>query len=507
MGEFAKISYWTMMLILLAGLSACGGGGSDGGNSVPGVVEKYQKNLGTIQIPSSAEITVIADFNNDGLDDIVTGRDNKDDTETAMSLLLSNGDGTFTNGTISIFGYTPMMDAPVGASGDYNNDGLLDLVIFDAGYYTDNCPLQSGRCGVGNEPKLYLSNTAGGFDTSIAIADAVEYFNVVVSPQRPTCSKCPPSGRIMHVKRATNVDINNDGFLDIFVESTGGANITSHFYMNNGDGTFTLDHDNRLLESTHLSLDNGYWRHLENTFVDVDGDGYLDLVMGVMREAINPSHINADSFVILNDGNGFFPVNNRITLPRTNFNNTWTEVTGILTEDVNNDGSVDLIFAHERRADTGNPSAVPFTGRYLQVLINDGMGNFTDETAQRMGDQTETTTQFDTVRNFSIGNSPIVMLYKDINEDGYPDLVMNSPRAWVSSYSPPIYLNDGRGNFLPEDVSDLLFNSIWFGFGMMPIELTGDGRTDFVTIRLVSGSDGIFGTSDDETNYPTVIRN
>ena len=45
----------------------------------------------------------------------------------------------------------------------------------------------------------------------------------------------------LHVKSAISGDIDDDGDVDLWVESTGGANVSSHFMVNNGDGTFTLD--------------------------------------------------------------------------------------------------------------------------------------------------------------------------------------------------------------------------------------------------------------------------
>ena len=49
----------------------------------------------------------------------------------------------------------------------------------------------------------------------------------------------PPAD--LHLKSATSGDIDGDGDIDLWVDSIGGANVSSHFLVNNGDGTFTVD--------------------------------------------------------------------------------------------------------------------------------------------------------------------------------------------------------------------------------------------------------------------------
>ena len=61
----------------------------------------------------------------------------------------------------------------------------------------------------------------------------------------------PPAPAALHLKMATTGDIENDGDLDIWVESDGGHKMHSHFAVNGGDGTFTLDAGKRATDLVH----------------------------------------------------------------------------------------------------------------------------------------------------------------------------------------------------------------------------------------------------------------
>ena len=75
---------------------------------------------------------------------------------------------------------------------------------------------------------------------------------------------------------ATMVDINNDGYLDIYVSVSGPewskpAERANLLFINNGDGTFTE------AAARYGIADTGFTTHA--AFLDYDGDGYLDLFL------------------------------------------------------------------------------------------------------------------------------------------------------------------------------------------------------------------------------------
>ena len=124
------------------------------------------------------------------------------------------------------------------ALGDINNDGLQDI------YLTSNL----------KENKLYLNK--GGFK----FEDISEKANVAGT-------KAWSTGVSM-------VDINADGYLDIYVCNSGdvkGDNKQNEFFINNGDLTFTE-------RASELGLDDkGFSTHA--SFFDYDNDGDLDVYL------------------------------------------------------------------------------------------------------------------------------------------------------------------------------------------------------------------------------------
>ena len=126
--------------------------------------------------------------------------------------------------------------------------------------------------GYGNPPQLFLSSQDGPLRPSGALAEAAEREH----GRRPPPLLSGPAD--MHLKSATAGDIDGDGDVDLWVQSGGGANVEEHFVLNNGDGTFTVDRDNRATKPVlHNQPPDGseYWGYVGSHFVDVDEDGDL----------------------------------------------------------------------------------------------------------------------------------------------------------------------------------------------------------------------------------------
>ncbi|NNC49220.1 MAG: VCBS repeat-containing protein [Flaviramulus sp.] len=124
------------------------------------------------------------------------------------------------------------------AIGDLNNDGLQDI------YLTSNL----------NQNKLYLNK--GDFK-----------FEDITDKSNVGGTKAWSTGVSM-------IDINADGFLDIYVCNSGdvkGDNKQNEFFINNGDLTFTE-------QASELGLDDkGFSTHA--SFFDYDNDGDLDVYL------------------------------------------------------------------------------------------------------------------------------------------------------------------------------------------------------------------------------------
>ena len=197
------------------------------------------------------------------------------------------------------------------AVGDINKDGLSDL------FFTGNM--------VPN--KLYLNKGNMQFE------DVSHTANV--------------QGDDRWYTGVTMTDINNDGWLDIYVSVSGKyGNTKNQLYVNNGDLTFTE-------QAAKYGIDDAS-NSIQSTFFDYDRDGDVDLFV-----ANYP-------LVPLSQGNMFYDEKMKENLPsesghlyRNDGNGTFTDVTaaagvqnfgltlGLIASDFNNDGWTDLYLSND----------------------------------------------------------------------------------------------------------------------------------------------------------------
>ena len=257
------------------------------------------------------------------------------------------------------------IDYSSGASwGDYDNDGLLDLVI----------------CG---EPN-------GGIDTTLLYHnDGNDIFSVVATDFINVTMGDVEWG-----------DFNNDDYLDLLVIGYSNYASVIALYVNNGDGTFS--------EQTSTGLPGVYMGDID--FADYNNDGFLDIgllgfdnnyvfiskifennqnlsfseVSGLNLEGMNFGKIkwgdyNGDGyadFVM----NGFGDIDFVTELWKNNGDGSFSEATNVTLHqgwlgdmawgDYNNDGDLDLVISG-----TGGDGSQ----RYTLIYTNNGDGSFTEE--------------------------------------------------------------------------------------------------------------------------------
>lgn len=221
-------------------------------------------------------------------------------------------------------------------------------------------------------------------------------------------------------------DLNGDGRDDILVGDWRGAG--TYALLQGADGRFAIDRQAAYTAITYdwplVNPDAGERQNLlvDLAIVDVNGDGFGDLVSG-------HGHGSTQSHVFLNEG-GRFDVARRIALPDSAYGIDNQMHMKTLAADFDGDGHVDLAVLRSRFE--------PFYGgNYLQILRNDGSGNFTDVTTTRVdrpfldkdGVRLEWTDYWQLA---------------DINGDGAIDILGH--RA-TGTPVPLAYVNDGAGRF------------------------------------------------------------
>ncbi len=237
----------------------------------------------------------------------------------------------------NILGYEYFYNGAGVSIGDINNDGLPDILM--TGNMVSN--------------KLYLNK--GNLEFEDITKSAGLY------------SKFWSTG-------ATMADVNQDGFLDIYICNSGYKldpnTRPNQFYVNNGDLTFTESAKSYGIQDKNQST--------QSAFLDYDSDGDLDLY--VMDHSIYYEKPLGEVFELIKDKNELKKVSSRLF--RNNGNNSFSDVTeeagvlnygfglGLVISDINSDGLPDIYVT--------NDYDVPDF-----MYINQGDGTFKDKIKKR----------------------------------------------------------------------------------------------------------------------------
>jgi VCBS repeat protein len=227
-------------------------------------------------------------------------------------------------------------------------------------------------------------------------------------------------------------DLDQDGWTDLVVVrkepfTTAGRRVNVLF-MNEG-GTLT-DRTSVYAAASDVPGDQGFLTPTNDrdvVVVDVNGDGWLDVVTATTISPGQPKHISHPRIYInlKVDGGGNW-LGLLFESARTPDLGTFPTFCGVGAGDVTGDDRPDLFFSHY---DTG--AQIDINDR---LWINDGNGFFTDETSARLTSQM--TTSF-------FGTSAVIA---DLNGDGFNDILDGESGVVNMIYNNPA--NEGFFNIL-----------------------------------------------------------
>lgn len=340
---------------------------------------------------------VFADINADGnMDLCVKGRDLNNGWNTEAFAILTDNSGQFTSKMALPFGDTPY-EAMLTVF-DFNNDGLVDYLFTNYGYQLyrndgggkftkmDNFKLESNLWiddATGNAEARYMGMTvAADFNgdgwQDIVVMDADGNPALYINNGGDGSFTLDANSGLSKQRGGTIAvgDFNKDGYPDLLVngwsDSTQGDGITIN--KNMGNGKFVP-----VTSSNFVGAEKG-----QAMFVDVDGDGYLDVF--VTGES-SVEGWNRIAYVFRNNGDETFTKVDA-TLPSVG-------KSGCDWIDVNNDGNMDIVYAGES------------ADNFAVVVLNGGNGTFTANNS---------------LLGIARGGAAVAAF--DINNTGTPDLAI-----------------------------------------------------------------------------------
>ena len=359
----------------------------------------------------------IEDFNNDGLNDVLAvclyepnrlyiNTSTLSPTDKNKILTLKFSEEAVVRGVTGLSEDSRALGASkislgVGVA-DVDNDGAQDIYI----------------CNLAAPNKLFLNNGKGYFR------------DVSNKPGRA-------SGGFERSNAAIFGDVNNDGFLDLFVTNEESSN---RLYLNDGTGHFT-----DVTEAAGLKTVAG---GMGASFADIDGDGRLDLCVANWSMP-NRLYRNVST---QKDGVRFVDVTEQSGIGGEPYGKS----NAVLFADFNNDGFLDLFITKR--------------GRPNRLYINDGAGRFTDRTAEMIG--------LDSMLSYGASAA-------DFDNDGYLDLFVANVGESI------LYHNLEGRKFVPATDQ---FGARLRGYctGTATGDIDNDGDIDLYTGVFINGSSTLF---------------
>jgi hypothetical protein len=350
---------------------------------------------------------IVDDFDDDGRLDLVTS---SIDSCAPLRFFRRGPNGVFADQAAPA-GLGDQLGGLNIVQADYNNDGHLDILVLRGAWEMP-------------ERKSLLRNNGDGTFTDVTVASGLA--QVLTGTQA-----------------AAWTDVDNDGFLDLFV---GNENGPAQLFHNNHDGTFTD-------VATAAGVDaRGFNKGV--TAGDYDNDGWPDLYV---------SNLGQPNLLYRNNHNGTFTELGRganVPGPGQGFP-TWFF-------DYDNDGYLDLFVGSFVTSVDEAARAylhLPRNGQVTKLYRNLGDGSFQDVT-----------------REAGLEQSLMVMgaNFGDVNNDGFLDMFLGTGNPSYGSLVPSLLLLNKGGQRFVDITGSSGTGELHKGHGVAFADLDHDGDEDIV---------------------------
>ena len=350
---------------------------------------------------------VVDDFDNDGLLDVVVSSTNVCEP---IRYFHNNGDGTFTDRTKEA-GLQDQLGGLNTVQVDYNNDGCMDLLVLRGGWEYE-------------QRKSLLRNNCDGTFTDVTEASGL-------------------GGTVTSTQAATWADIDNDGYLDLFLAN---ENAPAQLFHNKRDGTFEeIGHAAKI---DQIAFSKGV------TAADVDHDGFMDFYV---------TNVSGDNFLYHNNGDLTFTEIGRLAgvqAPTSSFA-TWFF-------DYDNDGWPDLfVDSYLTVVDETVRTYVdkPHNSETLKLYRNKHDGTFEDVTEQ-------------------VGLDKVYMAmganFGDVDNDGFLDVYLGLGNPNFTGVLPHVLLRNNEGKSWVDITQSSGTGELHKGHGIVFADLTRRGSEDIL---------------------------